>query len=129
MAPNEPNVAASLLSLLECLEQEYRALLDQDLEGIGAAVARKEHLLRGLASFAGVMQSNPAAGELSLAMRRALSRARDLNRRNSLVLGPRLLANHARLRCLQSAAGALGLYGADGRSTRGAGVHNAYRGI
>lgn len=128
MAAQDSDVASSLLALLECLDQEYRALLDQDLDGIGSAVARKEQLLRRLASHAELMQSRRSAGELSTAVRRALARARELNWRNSLVLGPRLVANHARLRFLQGASGGLALYGPDGRSASGRGIPNAFHG-
>jgi flagellar biosynthesis/type III secretory pathway chaperone len=116
MALHDPEAAKNLLALLDCLEAEYRALLAQDLAQIESTLARKEQLLERLASHPDLASRQKPGGGMALApaWTRALSRARELNRRNAIVLGPRMLANGARLRCLHSALGGLGLYGADG---------------
>ncbi len=121
MTWNDPAAAESLLELLDCLQAEYQALLDQDAVRIESALARKKQLLARLASHSDQIVSQEPGGrrELPPAWTQALARARELNRRNAIVLSPRVLFNRARLRCLQGALGGFGLYGADGLATAG----------
>jgi flagellar biosynthesis/type III secretory pathway chaperone len=116
MALNDPAAAGDLLALLDCLEAECQALLDQDLDKFESTLLRKRDLLARLSAHAAAASGGRRAGALAPSWRRALTRARELNRRNAIVLAPRMLANHARLRFLQSALGGPGLYGADGLS-------------
>jgi flagellar biosynthesis/type III secretory pathway chaperone len=116
MALNDPAAAENLLALLDCLEAEYRALLAEDLQQIESVIAQKERLLARLASHPDLARNQSAGARLDVppVWKRALSRARALNQRNAIALGPRLLANGVRLRFLQTALGGLALYGADG---------------
>lgn len=115
MMPKEA-AASDLAALVECLEAEYRALLAEDLEQLDAVLARKERLLRDLAS----RSAAPGAS-----WKQALARVRQMNQRNALVLAPRSAAIRARLRALQSAIGRDGLYAADGSLASG-GFRAAY---
>lgn len=119
MATTDPATAQNLLDLIECLEEEYAALLAEDSGRIEAALHRKQRLLAQLACQPGLgvgpAQGRPAA--MPAAWERALVRARDLNARNAIVLAPRAAANRARLRFLQSALGAVALYDAGGHAT------------
>ena len=115
MAQHDPLVAGSLGALLQCLEDEYRALLADDATQLEAVLARKEHLLAQLAADPGIALG-PARGRPDAVATGTLTRARELNQRNALVLAPRAAANRARLRCLQSALGGVALYAADGQA-------------
>jgi flagellar biosynthesis/type III secretory pathway chaperone len=107
-------------ALVDCLEAEYQALLDEDCTRLEAVLAQKERLLAELAA-----QSNPALGAARDGRprwptpgRQALVRLRELNNRNALLLAPRALANGARLRFLQSALGrGPAVYAVDGATT------------
>jgi len=101
-----------LHELVQCLQDEYQALLDEDLPRLERALAAKQDLLAALAGAMG----NPAAGarRAALSTRLALARVRALNERNALVLAPRSAGNRARLQFLQAALGRNPLYGADG---------------
>jgi hypothetical protein len=114
MALNDPAAAETLLALLDCLAAEEQALLAEDLPRIESTLARKRELLARFEASTG----GERRAALSPAWRRALARARELNRRSEIVLAPRLLANHARLRFLQAALGGQGMYGADGMAAR-----------
>jgi flagellar biosynthesis/type III secretory pathway chaperone len=116
MAQTDPATAQNLLALLACLEEEYAALLAEDAGRLEDALVRKQRLLAELASQPG-LALGPRQGRPAPAVAQALARARALNERNAIVLQPRTVANHARLRFLQSALGAVALYGADGQST------------
>lgn len=109
----DPAAAENLLALLDCLEDEYQALLAEDLDRLAPALTRKAELLERLSTLFAADRS-PRRVPLAPAWARALRRARELTRRNAIVLGPRLRANHARLNCLQSFFGDPGLYGANG---------------
>jgi flagellar biosynthesis/type III secretory pathway chaperone len=117
MAQHDPAVAGILSALLQCLEDEYTALLSEDASRLETVLARKEQLLAQLAADPG-MALGQAQGKprSALTLADALARARDLNRRNAVVLRPRAAANQARLRCLQSALGGVALYEADGQA-------------
>jgi len=103
-------------ALVHCLEDEYRALLDENYPRLEQVLARKQQLLDSLASLPaaaiGVPQGDRArAGAGS---RLSLHHVRKLNERNARVLAPRAAGNRARLQFLQSALGQGALYGADG---------------
>jgi flagellar biosynthesis/type III secretory pathway chaperone len=117
MAQTDPATARNLLALLECLEEEYAALLAEDLPRLEGLLARKQALLAELAGQPG-LALGPSQARPAPAIAQALARARALNERNAIVLQPRAVSNHARLRFLQSALGAVALYGADGQTAR-----------
>jgi len=101
-----------LEELVQCLQDEYQALLDEDLPRLERALAAKQDLLAALANASG----NPPGGARrpALSARLALARLRALNERNAMVLAPRSAANRARLQFLQAALGRNPLYAADG---------------
>lgn len=106
----DPQLAPQLGALVDCLEAEYRALLDQDCARLESVLALKERLLGELAA-----QAAPGRQPAVLPGRAELARLRKLNARNARTLAPRALANGARLRFLQAALGrAPQLYSADG---------------
>lgn len=115
------DAAASELSLLiDCLEAEYRALLAEDAGQLQAVLARKKQLLTDLAArpaARGALQDNN--GQATKLLKQTLTRLREMNRRNALVLAPRSAVIRARLRFLQSAAGRDPVYAADGSLTSG----------
>lgn len=129
MSQHDPAIAGTLSALLQCLEDEYSALLAEDGDRLEAVLARKEQLLARLAADPGVglgqAQGRPGA---TSPLAEPLARARDLNRRNGVVLAPRAAANRARLRCLQSALGGVALYEADGQVASSYGAAGAGRG-
>jgi flagellar biosynthesis/type III secretory pathway chaperone len=94
-------------ALVDCLEAEYQALLDEDCARLEAVLVQKELLLSQLAARSNPPPGDGRSGRMRPAMpgRQALARLRDLNNRNALLLAPRALANGARLRFLQSALG------------------------
>jgi flagellar biosynthesis/type III secretory pathway chaperone len=118
MARYDAASARNLLELIECLEEEYEALLAEDLARLEVVLARKKHVLTELAADSGLALGKPQGERTAppAAWARAVTRARDLTRRNAIVLAPRAGFNAARLRFLQSALGTLALYGSDGRS-------------
>lgn len=107
--------ASELVALIDCLESEYRALLAQDIGQLSAVLAHKRQLLARLAAqpaASGTPHGNDR--QASVHVRRALTRLREMNRRNALVLGPRSAVIGARLRFLQAAIGRNPVYAADG---------------
>ncbi|HYA66110.1 MAG TPA: hypothetical protein VEE84_05445 [Burkholderiaceae bacterium] len=107
--------ASAVAALAQCLEDEYRALLAENLEQLAAVLGRKERLLAELASHCtalGAAQSD--GGRASSQWAKALMRVRAMNQRNALVLAPRSAAIRARLRFLQAAVGRDAVYRADG---------------
>jgi len=110
------DAAGTLDALVQCLEDEYSALLDEDFERLEGVLARKQLLLERLAALpsaaVGAPQGDPARAGAKA--RLSLRRVRKLNERNAQVLAPRAAGNRARLQFLQSALGRGALYGADG---------------
>jgi flagellar biosynthesis/type III secretory pathway chaperone len=107
MQATDPERDGGLDALVDCLEAEYQALLDEDCARLEAVLVRKERLLSQLAtrSNPSLAEGHRSAARAPMASRQALARLRDLNHRNALLLAPRALANGARLRFLQSALG------------------------
>lgn len=84
--------------LLDCLEQEHRALLAEDLIALESIVARKERLLSSLSTL------QPAVDPRSATIRNErLAQAQRLNQRNAATLSPRLAVNRVRLNALHGA--------------------------
>lgn len=111
--------ANPLEALVQCLQDEYRALLAEDLPQLERVLATKQQLLAELAAATGTMAMGARQGNGQRPRApRALARLRALNERNALVLAPRSAGNRARLQFLQSALGRAPLYAADG-SVRG----------
>jgi len=112
--------AGALSALIECLEAEYRALLAEDIGHLHAVLVRKQQLLANLAAQLTAADAPHENGRRATApFRRTLTRVREMNRRNALVLAPRLAVIRARLGFLQAAAGRDPMYAADGSLTSG----------
>jgi len=108
--------AGPLEALVQCLEDEYSALLDDDHVRLESVLARKELLLARLAAQPSAAIGAPQGdrARAGAAARSAMRHLRELNQRNAQALAPRTAANRARLQFLQSALGRGALYGADG---------------
>jgi flagellar biosynthesis/type III secretory pathway chaperone len=120
MASTQP-AAGELAALVECLEDEYRALLAEDIGQLHAVLTRKQQLLTLLAGVPADL--GLAYGNLrqeAAPFPRALARLHEMNRRNAQVLAPRLAGIRTRLRFLQAAVGHDSVYSADGSLTTGA---------
>ena len=106
---------STITQLIDCLEQEHRALLAEDVAALESVVARKERLLSALSSqqAGGDRRTTAALGSL-------LTRARALNQRNAATLTPRMAFNRVRLNALHGARnGDAAVYTASGAfSTR-----------
>ena len=88
---------STIAELIDCLEQEHRALLAEDVVTLESVVALKERLLSSLASLqAGDRRATAALTSL-------LTRARALNERNAATLTPRMAFNRVRLNALHGA--------------------------
>ena len=103
-------------ALVQCLEDEYRALLDENYPRLEQVLARKQQLLDSLAALPAAAIGAPQGDRARAGARARLSlhHVRKLNERNARVLAPRAAGNRARLQFLQSALGQGALYGADG---------------
>jgi flagellar biosynthesis/type III secretory pathway chaperone len=103
-------------ALVQCLEDEYRALLDEDYQRLEQVLARKQQLLTRLAEQPAGLVGSPQGDRARAGAKARLSlrQLRNLNDRNARVLAPRAAGNRARLQFLQSALGQGALYGADG---------------
>ena len=112
-----------LEALVQCLEDEYSALLGEDYERLERVLAQKEQLLARLAALPSAAIGTPQGdrARAGAAARLTMRHVRRLNERNAMVLAPRSAGNRARLQFLQSALGRGALYGADGSvsATRG----------
>lgn len=108
--------SSPLAALVQCLEDEYSALLEGDFDRLERVLARKEQLLARLAAQPSAAIGTPQGdrARAGAAARLAMRRLRDLNQRNAQALAPRAAGNRARLQFLQSALGRGALYGADG---------------
>ena len=113
MSLHDPLTGARIDALVACLEEEYAALLAQDAQRLESVLARKHQLLGELAALPG-QSPGRASGTRGAPADRGLARVQELNRRNAIALVPRMVANNARLRFLQSALGRAGVYSADG---------------
>jgi len=112
--------ADALSALIECLEAEYRALLAEDIRHLHAVLVRKQQLLAHLAAQPTATYAPPENGQRATTpLRQRLTHACEINRRNALVLAPRLAGIRARLGFLQAAAGREPMYAADGSLTSG----------
>lgn len=116
VSPPASTATGPLEALVQCLEDEYSALLDDDHDRLESVLARKEQLLARLAAqpSAGIGAPQGDRARAGAAARAAMRRLRDLNQRNAQVLAPRAAGNRARLHFLQTALGRGALYGADG---------------
>lgn len=111
--------AATLEALVQCLEEEYLALLAEDAGQLETVLLRKEQLLERLAvaagSAAGAHETSPGArADADPPWRRRLAQARALNARNARALAPRAASKRARLNFLQAALRPATVYGASG---------------
>lgn len=108
--------SADIVALVECLEQEYEALLAEDHEKLEAVLSRKETVLARLAALPAAALGQPQSdrGRAQAPWKQALERARALNQRNAQALAPRGQRNAARLRFLQSMLGREMMYAANG---------------
>jgi len=109
--------AGPLDALVQCLEDEYSALLDEDYDRLERVLALKQQLLERLVALPSAAVGAPQGDRARSGSARApasLHQVRKLNERNAQVLAPRAAGNRARLQFLQSALGRGALYGADG---------------